>query len=468
MAIAGARASGFVSRAPKLGFIGGFDGIRGIGILMVLANHAYSDLSPSFAGIVDVFFVMSAFLIVSLLMQEYRDNDGINFRKFYARRGIRLLPSAYLCILAWILYCLLFDRERLIYVLQDAAAAVTYVYNIVFPVGLGAVDPAAAAHRSIDQFWSLAVEEQFYLFIGVTVLVALRRKWMNQLGVLMVAMALYIGWQRWTGHTGPWNGGVPTNSSVPARGFSLLWLSRPDSLMWGVALAVLNANMPDPLPKAVQKWLPRVGLLGLVISFTTMALASGFLHNLLGPKGIPYPYFPMAPVPGKTDAYQGRYWIQFGHTFTSVWFGVALLAMTRCKGWWVNKVLSVKPARWLGRQSYTVYVWHTFFYFVLLHGLGLDAVLGEKTRVFFLLPVTILLCLPIFYWVEQPLLKAKLKFAAEKEVLDLRTGKMVPLEVARAGGVVAAPTAEAPPAPDSGDAPDDAPGADKAASTPDP
>ncbi|MSY22467.1 MAG: acetyltransferase, partial [Actinobacteria bacterium] len=81
MTMQGAPPSGFVSRAPRLGFVGGFDGVRGIGILMVLLNHAYSDLSPSFAGIIDVFFVMSAFLIVTLLMQEFRDQEGINMRK---------------------------------------------------------------------------------------------------------------------------------------------------------------------------------------------------------------------------------------------------------------------------------------------------------------------------------------------------------------------------------------------------
>ncbi|MHB1140057.1 MAG: acyltransferase family protein, partial [Microthrixaceae bacterium] len=104
MARQGAATPGFLSRAPRLGFVGGFDGVRGIGILMVLFNHAYSDLSPSFAGIIDVFFVMSAFLIVTLLMQEYRDRDGIDMRKFYARRVVRLLPSAYLCLLAWIVF----------------------------------------------------------------------------------------------------------------------------------------------------------------------------------------------------------------------------------------------------------------------------------------------------------------------------------------------------------------------------
>ena len=82
MASTGAAAPAFVSRAPRLGFVGGFDGVRGIGILMVLFNHAYSNLSPSFAGIIDVFFVMSAFLITTLLLQEHRDQDTIDMRKF--------------------------------------------------------------------------------------------------------------------------------------------------------------------------------------------------------------------------------------------------------------------------------------------------------------------------------------------------------------------------------------------------
>ncbi len=431
MARQGAATPGFVSRAPRLGFVGGFDGVRGIGILMVLFNHAYSDLSPSFAGIIDVFFVMSAFLIVTLLMQEYRDHDGIDMRKFYARRVVRLLPSAYLCLLAWIVFCLLFDRERLVWVLQDAAAAVTYIYNLVFPVGLGYVDPVAASHRSIDQFWSLAVEEQFYLVIAVTVLVCLKRKWMVQLAIGLCILAAWIGWQRWTGHTGPWNGGVPTNSSIPARGLSLLWLSRYDSLMWGVGLAVLNAHLPDPLPERWRRWLPRVGFLGLVVASISMLTASKFLYDTTAKMGLPYPYTPMIADP---DLYGGKLWIQYGHTVTALAFMPAMLAMARCGTWWANRALSWKPLRFLGRMSYTVYVWHTFFYFIVLEALGGNEVLGEKWRAPILATIAVVASLPIFYGVEQRMLRVKLRFAAEKEVLDLNTGKMISVEAARAAG----------------------------------
>ncbi len=298
MATVGAKTQGpFVSVAPKLGFIGGFDGVRGIGILMVLFNHAYSPLSPSFAGIIDVFFVMSAFLITSLLLQEYRSRETINMRKFYSRRAIRLLPSAFLCILTWIVVTVLFARDRLPTLMAEAAAAVTYIYELIFPVGLGQIDPAAVANTSIDQFWSLAVEEQFYLFIAVTVLVCIRKRWMVHLAVGMVLLATWIGWQRWTGTAGPVPIPADPASANPLyRGLSLLWLSRPDSLMWGVALAVVNAKMPDPLPAAFRRWLPRVGIVGLVVAAVTMLAGSPFLNDIFYRAGLPYPYFPMAPA----------------------------------------------------------------------------------------------------------------------------------------------------------------------------
>ncbi len=442
MATAGATApTAFVSQAPKLGFIGGFDGIRGIGILMVLAQHAYSDLFPSAAGIVDMFFVMSAFLIVSLLMQEHRHSDNINFRKFYSRRAIRLLPTAYLCIVAWFIFAFLFERERVAWLVQDAFAAVVYLYNIFFPVGLGFLGPAEAveaSQRSIDQYWSLAVEEQFYLVIGITVLVCLRRNWMKQLAWVMVAVATYIGISRFMGNMGPWPGDprevAATEGTVP-RGLSLLWLSRPDALMWGVALAVFNANLPDPLSAAWKKWLPRAGTVALIAFFATMALSSAYLASLFSKVGLPFPYVPMMPTEGMDQS--SLYWVKFGHTVCALTFAVAMLAMARTKGWWGNRWMSWHPLRWLGRQSYTLYVWHTLFFWLILDVAGFDEILGQKTRVLILVPAAIIMGLPVFYGVEQPMIRFKLRYSSEKEVLDLTKGKMVSVEEASGGKVTA-------------------------------
>ncbi len=98
-----AKGEPFVSEAPRLGFVGGFDGMRGIGVVIVLLGHIFPEGTDSFNPIVDVFFVISAFLIVSLLMQERRQNGRIDLRRFYTRRALRLLPNSYACMAAWLL-----------------------------------------------------------------------------------------------------------------------------------------------------------------------------------------------------------------------------------------------------------------------------------------------------------------------------------------------------------------------------
>jgi peptidoglycan/LPS O-acetylase OafA/YrhL len=199
-----------------------------------------------------------------------------------------------------------------------------------------------------------------------------------------------------------------------------------------VGLAVFNAKLPNPLPAAWHKWLPRVGLVGLIFGSVSMLMSSKFLFDLTGKFGVPYPYVPMA-VP-KGVLYNGHVWVQYGHTLTAVAFMPALLAMARCGEWWANRALSWKPLRFLGRMSYTVYVWHTFFYFVILEALGADAFLGQKWRAPVLAVIAIVASLPIYYGVEQRMLRVKLRFASEKEVLDLNTGKMMSVEAARSLG----------------------------------
>lgn len=130
-----------------------------------------------------------------------------------------------------------------------------------------------------------------------------------------------------------------------------------------------------------------------------MLLASPFLNDLASRAGLPFPYVQMAPT--QIDGSEGIYWINFGHSVTALAFIPPMLCMARYTEWSVNRALSWKPLRFLGRMSYTVYVWHTLVYFVVLDLLGGNESLGEKWRVPILAVITIVACLPVFYGVER-------------------------------------------------------------------
>ncbi len=98
---------------------------------------------------------------------------------------------------------------------------------------------------------------------------------------------------------------------------------------------------------------------------------------------MPFPYVPMYPrnAAGELELdSSGKSWIEFGHTVCAVSFAIPLLAMARMKDWWVNSGCPGTRCRWLGRQSYTLYVWHTLFFWLMLDVAGLGSVLGEKAR----------------------------------------------------------------------------------------
>src|SRR5690348_178850 len=88
----------WVSKAPKLRHVAPFDWIRGFGIFGVMIGHSYPLDTLSFAAIVDIFFVISGFLITSLLLQEHRGHGRIDLKKFYARRTLRLFPLLYVTL----------------------------------------------------------------------------------------------------------------------------------------------------------------------------------------------------------------------------------------------------------------------------------------------------------------------------------------------------------------------------------
>src|SRR5437764_8189485 len=158
----------------KLTYRPALDGLRGVAIIGVFAHHARVPfLAGGFIG-VDVFFVLSGFLITALLLQEAEETRRISLRAFYIRRALRLLPALAVLLGALLLVPRAFGMMR-----TDAAlvSTVSALYASNWVRAFGVLDLEVVSHT-----WSLSIEEQFYLLwppvVSVAVALGLRLGWL--------------------------------------------------------------------------------------------------------------------------------------------------------------------------------------------------------------------------------------------------------------------------------------------------
>ncbi|GAB3993644.1 hypothetical protein GCM10029992_05860 [Glycomyces albus] len=146
------------------GFRPDIQGLRAVAVTLVLLSHAgFAFASGGYVG-VDVFFVISGFLITSLLVKELFDTGGISLAGFFSRRARRILPAATVVTVASVVgVWLWFPITRFEEVMRDAFTVVTYVVNYRFVVESNEYLNADQMPSPFQQYWSLAVEEQFYL-----------------------------------------------------------------------------------------------------------------------------------------------------------------------------------------------------------------------------------------------------------------------------------------------------------------
>ena len=202
----------------------GLDGLRAVAILVVMLFHANPDvLVGGYVG-VDLFFVLSGFLITSILVEEYRNTGAIDLPRFYFRRFLRLAPALLFMLAGYLLIApLTWPGEPH---LRDALYAAFYITDFTLPAGMG---PDHLVHS-----WSLSVEEQFYLLWPLLLVPLLRSgkavpyvlltlvamfAWRAQFtdwkdhyyridthssGLLVGALLHFIGWRtnRWVGSAG--------------------------------------------------------------------------------------------------------------------------------------------------------------------------------------------------------------------------------------------------------------------------
>ena len=445
----------FISVAPKLGHVPGFDGIRGFGVMIVLVGHLLPKGYDSLNAIIDTFFVLSAFLIVSLLMQEHRSQGRIDLRKFFSRRAIRLLPNSYAVMGVWMLIWLLLsqlvipgiDRSTATPDMLDAiksvesipgnvAAAALYVYHLVYPVGTGA--------GPLVQFWSLSVEEQFYgiAAVGVAWMLITKRR-AKSVAVACVAIFVWVAISRYRADLGPWPGRT-YSPSIWTRGLHALWLARPDALLVGVAAAVINARLPDPLSERAKRiitalaWVGTVGFVGVLISSVGPFVVSlGPIGQFRIPQllpGMPWPEARStelwcAAAKGKPmrPCDETFWFFRWGFSAMAISSAFITMGLARTRDWAVARFFGWRPFRWLGEISYSLYLWHLLVYLavsIVLGGLA-DKPGGALILFVAKLGAAVAVSYTAHKQIDMRMLGRKLKYAGEATVLDRRTGKEV-------------------------------------------
>ena len=300
-------------RTGDAGFRPDLEGLRGIAILLVLLCHArIPGADGGFVG-VDVFFVLSGFLITGLLVTEGERAGQINLRAFYARRARRILPAAILVLVSTLVVVqFVLSPLDLPRVGDDGVAVSLALANVRFAIEatdyFAPVDPSPMLH-----YWSLAVEEQFYLLWPLLLIAALRFRSPRGLmiglavSILVGSFALSLGL---TDAAAPWAYySLPTRAWQLAAG-GLLALAAP----W-------LGRIPDRVA-AVTGWLG----VGLIVAATV--------------------------VIGTSTAYPGV------ASLLPAAGALAIIASRGVTGSPGSFALGKPPLNWLGRISYSLYLWH--------------------------------------------------------------------------------------------------------------
>ncbi len=301
------------------------EGLRAVAVLLVVACHCgITTLAGGFIG-VDVFFVLSGYLITSLLVAEVGKTGRLDLPRFYARRVRRLLPASALTLLVTLAAAAaILAPQELVFAARAARAAALYASNIFFDVDAADYFAPGVELNPLLHTWSLGVEEQFYLFWPALVLLGLGRggsrgRLLAILGTItLVSFALCV-WMTWR---------QPTFAfyELPARA----WEFGVGGLL---ALVTLRAA-----PWTIIGW---AGLL--------CVLACGWLI----PAGAGFPGWRAGlPVAGTL---------------------AALAAGAQRPGRGVTRLLNLSPLQYLGSRSYSWYLWHwpfVFFAAALLPGIG--------------------------------------------------------------------------------------------------
>lgn len=351
-----------------LGYVPGLDGIRGVAVLLVVATHLVLEFVPDktmiwvpggFLG-VEIFFVLSGFLITTLLLNEHSRNNRISFRRFYARRALRLLPALFAMLAAYLLYVAI-TKQDLGFAARSSVGAALYVTNWMMALGHNVSHP---------HLWSLAVEEQFYIVwpVVLATLLAVPICRRHLVGILTAIVALLT---LWTLH---------------------LWATHTVNFFTVHRVYARTDVQAVPL------------LIGAIAGYcwTQDRFVSRAAQLLAGPSAILIGACVWRLYATSEFYYKG------GLVLVSIASASAIVATVDGR-WLLAPLLSFRPLRAIGRVSYGLYVWHLAIFIAVSRE---GHAWSTAARILTSLLLTAAFTVASWHLVERPFLRRKSSYRA--------------------------------------------------------
>lgn len=353
--------------ATRLTYLPALDGLRAVAVVLVVAHHLDAPwMRGGFLG-VDLFFVISGFLITTLLLREYETHGRISFRSFWTRRFRRLVPALVVMIAAAAAATRAYGLpEQWNSIRWDTAAALGYVANWRQMLAGQSYFESLLGPNPLQHTWSLAVEEQWYLLwpLAVALLLIVSRRWpgLARLPLILIGFGVVVSAALMAAL---YDGVDPTRVYCGTD-------TRAQQLLVGAGLAMLLARRRVDAPGHSPAWTRPLVLLcfgGFLLAATTLSDESTWL-------------------------------------FYGGFFGFSLVAATVV--WAVSSPTVTGPLAWLasplpvwiGRRSYGIYLWHWPVIVFVGEPMGID--LPRVPLALLQVAVTLVAAELSFRFVEQP------------------------------------------------------------------
>lgn len=343
------------TRANRLPDIPALDGLRALSVIAVLIYHGGAGWLPGgFLG-VEVFFVISGYLITALLLAEYTAEGSIDLKRFWLGRARRLLPAVFVVLIATSTFAVVFLPEEVAGLRADVGAALGYVTNWYLIFADQSYFEAMGRPSLLQHLWSLAIEEQFYLIWPVLLWAGLslwggvreRYKLFFAIAGLIAASTVVMALLYEPGQDpSRLYYGTDTRAAALLIGAALAFVCHPYQLHKDVSYRF--ANTTTSRHSGVRAVLAgaryEIARLGALTALVVLAL---------------------------TVSEQGAFLYRGGFALVSVVSAVLIATLVYPRGGPLQTLFSSPAVRWVGRRSYGIYLWHWPIFMVSRPGMDI-------------------------------------------------------------------------------------------------